>query len=284
MTLLALARKYRDVGGLSVIPIKPDGSKAPRGPWKKFQTRFATDLELDAGFADGNSGIAIICGAVSGDVTGIDCEAEAQIKEFGARIREQLGDELANSLVVVVTPSGGHHIYFRCSGWTQGNQKLAQSVDADGKPKVTIETRGTGGYLVAPGSPPECHPSGKLYRTVKGSLLKIPEITPEQAETLFACARSFNEYFRDEPFQEPSDRSTSPEGSLRPGDDYNERGPGWREILESHGWKLLYERAGTGYWVRPGKDTREGQSSTTNHAGSDLLYVFSSKAHPFEND
>src|SRR4029077_2505921 len=55
----------------------------------------------------------------------------------------------------------------------------------------------------------------------------------------------------------------------------------WGDILEPHGWKWV----GTGgdrsdLWRRPGK--RDGTSATTNYAGSDLLYVFSSNAPPFD--
>jgi len=34
------------------------------------------------------------------------------------------------------------------------------------------------------------------------------------------------------------------------------------------------------FWCRPGK--KSGTSATTNFGGSDLLYVFSSNAEPFE--
>jgi hypothetical protein len=65
----------------------------------------------------------------------------------------------------------------------------------------------------------------------------------------------------------------------RPGDDFNARAP-WAGILEPNGWRLVHECDGTAYWRRPGKT--EGQSASTNHGGSGLLYVFSSSAAPFE--
>lgn len=73
--------------------------------------------------------------------------------------------------------------------------------------------------------------------------------------------------------------------TLRPGDDYDRRGPAWAEILEPHGWQLAQSRGGADYWRRPGKDT-PGISATTGYCkgqdGADLLAVFSSNAHPFE--
>ncbi len=49
-----------------------------------------------------------------------------------------------------------------------GNQKLARKLKVDAKTgslkEVTlIETKGEGGYVLAPPSPPECHPSGRSY-------------------------------------------------------------------------------------------------------------------------
>ena len=279
MRPLDYALEYTQAG-LSVVPIAPDGSKRPTGPWKESQTRIPNEEQLREMFAR-SCGIGVIGGSVSGDLLIIDFEAGAPLKDWGSLIREQLGDALADVLVVVATPSGGSHVYFRCPGWTQGNQKLAQKVRDKGRPRVTIETRGEGGYVLAPGSPAACHPAGKPYRLAKGSLSKIPEITQDQAELLLACARSFDEYVT--PQRTVADVSGGSDGD-RPGDEYNARGPAWGEILKPHGWQRLFERNGTAHWTRPGKDRRQGGSATTNHAGSDLMYVFSSNAHPFDND
>jgi len=50
--------------------------------------------------------------------------------------------------------------------------------NADGRPEVLIETRGEGGYVLAPGCPPECHPSGKPYTMAHGRISATPQITP----------------------------------------------------------------------------------------------------------
>ena len=68
-------------------------------------------------------------------------------------------------------------------------------------------------------------------------------------------------------------RKLAPEYDDRPGSDYNARAS-WDNVLVPHGWTLLYSRGEITYWRRPGKD--DGQSATTNYAGSDLLYVFTS--------
>src|SRR6202035_3340055 len=64
----------------------------------------------------------------------------------------------------------------------------------------------------------------------------------------------------------------------RPGDDFNRRAS-WPETLEPAGWRHVYNRGDVAYWCRPGK-TR-GVSATTNLAGSDRLYVFTSST-PFK--
>ena len=68
------------------------------------------------------------------------------------------------------------------------------------------------------------------------------------------------------------------DAGCRPGDDFNARGD-WRAVLEPHGWRLVAERGGEGYWCRPGK--ARGVSATTGYAGGASLYVFSSNAPPF---
>ena len=58
------------VAGLSLVPIKLDGSKAPLVAWKEFQKRLPTEAERAEWFRQVDYGIALICGAVSGNVDG----------------------------------------------------------------------------------------------------------------------------------------------------------------------------------------------------------------------
>ncbi|MCW8966701.1 MAG: AAA family ATPase, partial [Candidatus Pacearchaeota archaeon] len=64
----------------------------------------------------------------------------------------------------------------------------------------------------------------------------------------------------------------------RLGDDFN-RSHTWDQVLT--GWEVVFERDGVTHWRRPGKN--EGISATTNYAGSDLLYVFSTSTE-FESE
>jgi len=80
---------------------------------------------------------------------------------------------------------------------------------------------------------------------------------------------------------EPRRSGDRNDGSLRPGDDYDRRGPDWAEILE--GWECVRQDGDVRLWRRPGKD--EGWSGTTGYCrgqgGVDLFYPFTSNATPF---
>src|SRR5262245_11310527 len=108
--------------GLSVIPILADGSKAPAKSWKEFQTRIAMEVEIRDMFS-GNVGVAIVAGEVSGNVEVLDIEAEAAFDDFCALVGDQ-DSNLISMLPHVETPSGGHHLFYRCTE-IDGNQKLA---------------------------------------------------------------------------------------------------------------------------------------------------------------
>jgi len=261
---------------LSLIPIRDDGTKAPAlSSWKHYQTKIAAPKTLNKWFANGNKGIAVICGQVSGNLEVIDFDAPALFEPWKRLLKEQGGADLLKKLVIVETPTGGYHVYYRCSDGVEGNQKLAQRKGSDGKLKVLIETRGEGGYVIAPGSPEGCHPLKKCYTLLNGQLTEIPTTTSEERELLLSAARALNEYI--EPKRLISGNLDA--SGNRPGDDFNARAS-WEEIFEPHGWGKAGERGEGTDWRRPGKEI--GISATTNFVGTDLFYNFSTNGHPFE--
>lgn len=158
MTTLDCARRYL-AAGFSVIPIKPDGSKSPAEKWKEFQKRLPTDQELSHWFGNGHAyGLAIVCGSVSGNLEVIDFDSKEAFELWSELVESECPGLLEN-IPRVRTPSGGVHVYLRRGGAVVGNRKLA--LDAAGR--VLIETRGQGGYVLAPGCPSSCHPDGKEY-------------------------------------------------------------------------------------------------------------------------
>jgi hypothetical protein len=147
MSILQIATEYISAG-LSVIPIRADGSKAPAlATWKPYQSRLATSDELRDWFAAVDVGIAIIAGAVSGNLEVLDfddgsllcgCLEEADARAPG----------IVERLVIVATPSEGWHCFYR-SAQIEGNLKLAQH-QGEQRVETDIETRGEGGYVLAP--------------------------------------------------------------------------------------------------------------------------------------
>ncbi len=166
MTTLEIAKRYV-AAGLSVVPVLPDGTKKPVYAWKEYQSRLPTSAELHMWFAgEPRFGIAIICGMVSGGLEVLDFDAAEAFDEWQACLGKESPGFL-DSLPQVQTPNGGRHVYFRTPA-PLGNQKLARNKDG----KTRIETRGEGGYVLAPGSPPQCHPTGRTYQHIAG-----PDVT-----------------------------------------------------------------------------------------------------------
>jgi Bifunctional DNA primase/polymerase, N-terminal len=183
---------------------------------------------------------------------------------------EGLAPGLVSRLVVVMTPTGGRHIYYRCAT-IQGNTKLAVNSNRE----VMIETRGEEGYALIPPSPAWCHPDHKPYTLSQGDLANIPTITPDERAILLICARAFNEYVEPERIWTPR-QPTATDGT-RLGDIFAAN-VSWEDILRPHGWRVDGYRGEVTRWRRPGK--KDGHSATTGHCG-DYLYVFSSNAYPF---
>lgn len=276
-TVLEVALEYHKAE-LAVIPIKLGGSKAPAlTSWKQYQTAPPTLEELHAWFAAGKHGIAIVCGSISGNLEVLDFDDPSLLTPWKTAVRECAGKELLRRLVLVETPGPGYQVYYKCTEPVSGNRKLAQRL-IEGKPHAVIETRGEGGYVVAPGSPPEVHEQCKPYELQHGDITNLPILTPEEHEVVVSSAQALNEYVPEQCVVSGSNG----EAPTRPGDDYNQR-VSWNDILSSHGWTRECTRAdGTELWRRPGKT--KGHSATANYAGSNLLYVFSSTCDPFMSD
>lgn len=261
--------------GVTSIPIAVDGTKAPAtSEWSSLTKKAPTEKKLRAIFVE-PCGIAILGGKTSGGLEIIDFD-RGEFFQPWAELVEHVAPGLLAALPVVKTPNG-YHVYFR-SEHCGNNQKLAMGKDpTPGKNSTCIiETRGQGGYVIAPPSPPGVHPSGIAYKMHQGDLNFIPNISKEDRDFLLDAARSFDEVPKEE---EQAPRVSVPGQKGRPGDDFNEKAT-WDEILLPHGWKIVRQLGRVTHWQRPGKSDRT-LSATTGYTG-DKLYVFSSNAVPFE--
>ncbi|MBL8799666.1 MAG: bifunctional DNA primase/polymerase [Planctomycetia bacterium] len=275
--------------GLSVIPIRADGTKAPAVAWEDYQERLPTTEELQAWFGNGKGwGVGIPGGKVGGNVEHLDFDVDAAtvFPEWCALVEAEAPGLLAR-LSIRQTPRTppGYHVSYRCPEVEiPGNTKIAEAPHpSDQKKRVClIETRGEGGQVLAPGCPPACHPSGGTYRHYSGvKLSHIQAITAAEREILWRAARSFD---RLPPPENKTFRQRAADG-LSPGDDYCARGPAWPELLEPARWKLVHQRGAVCYWQRPDKDGRGWSATTgacTSKDGRELFAVFSTNAHPFD--
>jgi len=266
--------------GLSVVPPRQDGSKAPVGEWKPYQSRRPTPGMILDWYRQGFDGVGVVCGLVSGGLEMFEFEGRAI--EAGVADRfDQLAIEAGRAALLArlkygyleQTPTGGLHLLYRCPAPT--SKVLAR--DAAGK--VLIETKGEGGYTVIAPSAGPVHPTGGRWERLAGDLGTIPIITPEERDALWDLARAVDAG----PGKSPAARRVAApsSGGNRPGDDFERRG-NWVKILEPHGWKALYTASdGRQHWCRPGKES--GTSATVSDYGRGVLYVFTSSSAFVEN-
>lgn len=279
MSPLDIALSYLRAG-YSIVPIKLDKSKSPSISWKKYQIERMT--EEDAQRIWGHSpapGFAIVCGKVSGNLEVIDFDDYAMYEQYALIVNNAGYGDLLNSLTLIQTPRPGVHAYLRVEPESviPGNSKLAERRISR---ETLIETRGEGGYVLAPGSPGACHPTGKEYVCMQGNLLNLSPISSSDWDSLRALAMALTEV---EPALDEKERASTPKpeypDELKPGADYNLRG-NYEAVLEEHGWRRLHTSGTCTYWCRPGKT--QGISASTNHNDSGLFWCFSSNAYPFE--
>ena len=241
------ATKYRDAG-LSVIPIKADGSKAPLGhrlpdgQWTPYQKRIANDDELHSFFCDSVdvAGIGIVGGEVSGNLEILDIDDFVLAAPYRKKLNE-LAPGLYERLLRVKTPRPGMHLYYRVPGRAKSG-KLARkqfTVDGTRKIKTLIEIKGEGGYVVAPGSPGCCHPTGRKYLlSKKSSMQAIPLLSQAEHESVLDAARAFNEISPVKPKPRIPKPKTHLSLSNKPWNLFNRQAT-WEEILEPHGWRAV---------------------------------------------
>lgn len=262
--------------GLSVVPIRTDGSKAlalQAGERKTYEERLATTAELEKWF--GPHGVAVLGGKVSGNLCCIDFDHDAQT--YFAKWCELIPQELLESVVINQTPRPGYHVIYRVDGLNPPTCKLAtvpHGITTKGPTiETAIETRGQGAYFIVPGSPATTHASKLPWKHHRGKLLsQIVTVSVADHEMMLSAARSLT-------YVEPP-KARRDDG---PWVDFNQRA-NWGSILEPHGW-VATNRGDVTHWQRPGK-VEAGVSATTGHCKADdgqpLLHVFSSNAPPFD--
>ncbi len=167
MTMLASAISYRR-GGFSVIPIKPR-DKRPLIAWEQYQIEAPSEQQIEKWFTERpDANLALVTGAVS-DCVVIDIDSQ----EAKDKLKIFVGDfDLAS---VPRSKTGkGWQLFFKHPGAPISNR--AGIIPG-------LDTRGDGGYVVAP---PSIHPNGKTYKwevPLNGQLPELPGALLELIQT-----------------------------------------------------------------------------------------------------
>lgn len=268
--MIETAKKYHSYG-LSVLPVNE--KKLPLVAWDAYKNKL---IEPIPQFANA-WGVAIVCGVVSGNIECLDIDCKYDLtgnmfNEFKTLIREA-APGLDKKMVVERSIKGGYHLIYRCKK-IEGNLKLAsrytteeeKKINAKEKRKVLFETRGEGGYFVA-------YPTVG-YDLKYGSFDKIQEITPQERDVLFTCAKSFNQVFEEyKPIKHKElNRGFSDEEN--PFNSFNDRGD-ITSVLLSAGWTISKDNGKKTLWLRPGGT---GMWSADYDSERRLLYVFTTSS------
>jgi replicative DNA helicase len=266
--------------GLSIIPLNEN--KKSTIPWKQYQGVIMLEGEVDNIFTGANS-IGIICGKISSLLEVIDVDSKYDLtgnlwNEFSNMLKDNLLGTY-EKLLIAETKNKGYHIYYKAEN-IEGNITLAERKttpeEREEKPEKTktiIETRGEGGYIVAPPTPG--------YNYIQGNVLEIPTITPEERNLIISIARSFNEIQEEKElikYNTSVNKVNKIEG-LSPFDDFNKRGE-VIPLLENQNYTIVKETADRIYLKRPGNT--DSETSGNYLKSSRLLYFHSSNAYPFE--
>lgn len=152
------------------------------------------------------------------------------------------------------------------------SQRLGYTYGSVGDLARILRIPGTVNRKPAMPEPVPCrivHDSGRRYslanlrENLHDAIAALPPVEPVIRRVMPATARS--------------------DGALKPWHDYEAR-TDWADILVPRGWTFSHERGRVRYWVRPGKNRREGFSATTGRdPARDRLWVFSD-ATDFESN
>jgi putative DNA primase/helicase len=294
-------------GGCAVIPIRPGGSKAPCFEWEGYKHARPSldDVRLWFEMQYPRAGVAVICGRISGNLELVELEGRSADADSLSKIQaecdlrgvREIWDSLLQHGYAEWSPSGGIHVLYRVPDHEiPGNAKLAMreavfdelndqelnllSQNSTRKFwRVLAETRGEGGYVVVAPTGGHCHKSGEPWTTVSGRQGIFQQITWSQRMAIHAAiiAALDERPLAPEPIHQPPPVPRLLTDDLRPGDYFNERAS-WEETwFTSQGWRISHRSKEETFWVRPGKDVRDGHSASTGYRGdTDCLYIWSS--------
>lgn len=267
--LISMALYYKSLG-LSIIAVQ--NNKRSVNFWKGYQRKVITDFGIERDFNDPRtSGIAIVCGKISGNLEVLDIEGkydETLYERFKTTLLKY-NPGLFSKLVIASTKNNGYHLFYRCceidkhtilAKRSSSAQEL--SSNSKSKAKTLIERLGESTYVVVYPSPG--------YQFIQGSIEIIPDIQIEERDELLKIAKTFHQIKKAESCKRTYSYQDLPE--LSPFHDYDNRGD-FIELLQHHGWTLVKTIGVKTYFRRPG-DTDHDTTGDYHHELG-LFTVFS---------
>jgi hypothetical protein len=296
--------------GFSVLPVVETGEKRPDvDRWTHYQREQPTAQQLGQWYnGTGRTGLGVVTGAISGNVEMFELEGRAVTE--GARERiipalkaagvHDVWRKLVNGYVDI-SPTGGPHFIYRLEDHevpkntkvasrpkraeelTEADRALLAKYPQKVIPFVLAETRGEGGFTVVAPSHGTTHPSGRAWEiSNKSQPGRVVTITWDERVALFAAISAvLDEMPTPEPIAPRTPHQPTSDGSERPGDAYS-RQTSWNDVLQPHGWTLIYRRGDMDYWRRPGDDKKIGWSARTGGTHDGLWVWSSSTVFPTE--
>lgn len=276
VTTAALGYKAR---GFYCVPI-PTGEKGPRiSGWQNL--RLEEEALADA-FTARTGNVGLVLGEPSGWLVDVDLDCPEAI-ELASQFLPATG------AVTGRTGRENSHWWYICEGCETARYRDPELTNGAA---TTVELRSTGLQTVVG---PSTHPDGSSYDVLNGEPARVPAallqlavkglheaVLKERGHVNVATGNAGTVEYRNS-CSRVGDVSGvmgggGSVGSVRPGDDYNERGD-LPALLLSHGWKSNGTTGENQQFTRPGKT--HGISATWN---GEHFYVFTSSDPRFEPD
>lgn len=246
--------------GIRVLPVNGKTKRPLIKAWQDAASTVQTEIHA-WWFHYPDARVGLATGAPGPDVLDFDVAGGKPGMEQLERLLDA-GVLEPGTFRLVSTPSGGRHVYLR--GSEQRNKQNERAIPG-------VDFRGAGGMVLAPGNPG--------YRYIAGELLDLADLKPVDWAAIELCLALDRGGERTTPTTLPKPASVPTPALVRvttrlvsplPGYD-NARGEesplDWfcanndlTQLLAADGWQFAYEHQDRQYWVRPGKEAKEGVS------------------------